>query len=255
MKPRPKARIKLGHHFMGVKTSTTAEGYALYKEWDPEDNKHYYWEEWELRGFNDIDSWIEYDHYTKLVTHYEPIRHVQKVDPRGLTKDQIVTFQDGAVLRNLRVKEAGKGILARREGTFSYHIFEGETMEYADLVDIENPTNRFSAERYNDVEYDIYRSTVLSKREQKSLLGKVVAPFNWGAIVQALFWVLFGGFFLYSEFAPRSETTCTPRTVSSNSSTVQQSASSSSLSSSSQDCQTRTVYGFGSGGSGGGVGK
>ena len=83
-KPNPRARIKIGQHFMGKKTSTTAEGYVIYKEWDATDNKHYYWEEWELRGFNKIDSWIEYDHYEKTVTLYEPFKGAVTDDPEGV---------------------------------------------------------------------------------------------------------------------------------------------------------------------------
>lgn len=253
IKPRPKARIKLGHHFMGEKTSTTAEGYALYKEWDSTDKKFYTWEEWELRGFNDIDSWIEYDHYTRQVSLYEPIRRAEKIDPRGLTKQQTIMFNHNDTVIPLTVKEAGAGTLTRREGTFSYHIFEGEKMEYAELVDPRNSAVRYCSERYNDREFDMYRSTILSKADQKRILGKVVAPLNlsW----QALFWIIIGTYIAVTTFIPRTETTCTPRTTSSSSSLAVTSSQSSSQPTSSQNCQTRTVYGFGSGGSGGGVGK
>lgn len=257
-KPRTKARIKLGQHFMGEKTSTTAEGVALYKEWDPNDRTFYYWEEWELRGFNDIDSWVEYDHYSRQVSLYEPIRRAQKVDPRGLLKNQTIPFLDDTITRNLIVTEAGKGTLVRRDGTFSYHIFEGEEMEYAEMVDSSDRTVKFSAERYNDREFDMYRSRVLSKSAQKRVLGRVVTPINSSALLQIGVWGIFGLMFFGSSIVPRSETVCTPRTVSSTSPSpysTSQTLYSTTQPTTVQDCQTRTVYGFGSSGSGGGVGK
>lgn len=259
--PRPRARLKIGQHFMGKKTSFTAEGYALYKEWDTEDRKYYYWEEWELRGGNNIDSWIEYDHYTKLITHYEPAKINPLVDPRGLLKNQLVTINDGNIPQSLRVKEAGKGTLVRREGTFSYHIFEGDPLEYAELVDSNTGRIAYSAERYNDREFDTYRATVLSKTNQKNLFGKVLQPLNYQSIFGVIFYIILGIVALFSSFWPNKETYCTPRTLTGSSlyssptstsgSTITPSSSDTLVSeNSSQRCYSRTVYGFGGSGAG-----
>lgn len=262
-KPRPRARLKIGQHFMGQKTSFTAEGYAMYKEWDPEDHKHYYWEEWELRGGDNIDSWIEYDHYTKLITHYQPAKVNPPIDPRGLAKNQLVTVNDNNVVQHLRVKEAGRGTLARREGTFSYHIFEGDPLEYAELVD--NATGRvlYSAERYNDREFDTYKASVLSKASQKYLFGKVLQPINLESLSTIIFFGIFGIIFLFSAFWPHKDTYCTPRTLTgsplyssstattSSGATVTPSSSDPLVSeNSTQQCYSRTVYGFGGDGAG-----
>ena len=250
-KVRPKARIKIGQHFMGAKTSTTAEGVAVYKEWDATDKTFYYWEEWELRGFNDIDSWIEYDHYSQTISLYEPIRRAEKIDPRGLVANQTLEYQDGDIMRTLQVKEAGSATLETLKGTVSYHIFPGDTLEYAELFDIKTPYVRFAVERYNDNEYDMYRATTLSRAEQKRILGKVVAPIPLEKIMSVVWAVLIGGMIVYTSLWPHKETVCTPRTVTSTTS-----PSSSLNTTTEQNCQTRTVYGFGSGGSGGsGVGK
>ena len=243
---KPKARIKIGQHFMGEKTSLTAEGVVLYKEWDAEDHKNYYWEEWELRGFNTIDSWIEYDHYTKKTTRYVPLRTTQTDDLTTLATKQKVVVQakDGPV--ETFVHEAGAGIVDKIHGTFSYHLFKGDTVRYAELHGLgANASRRFSVEVYNDKEFDVYEGEVLSRYGQKRLLGRTVEPIvkNWGAVLGILFWIPFIGLFLWASFAPRTERVCTPRTV----------TSPSGVTSTEQHCTTRTVYG--SGGSGGGIGK
>lgn len=240
-----KARIKLGQHFMSTTMSLTAEGYVLYKEWDPVDKKNYYWEEWELRGFNTIDSWIEYDHYTDQITRYVPIRTAQKIDLTQLVQGQTVEIEtkDGPVA--MYVHEVGAGTVVRREGTLSYHVFKDDVVKYAELHGANNLTQRFSVEVYNDKEFDIYEGQQLSPAAQKQLLGKVVGPRKglWATILT----IAFVGFILVMSIFPHKETTCTPRTASSSDPTSSTTASTTT----SQNCTTRTVYGFGSGGTGG----
>ena len=231
------ARLKIGQHFMGFgeKTSLTAEGVVLYKEWDATDKRHYYWEEWELRGFNTIDSWIEYDHYTKKVTRYIPLRTTQSIDLASLTAGQQLTIdtKDGSV--PVTVHEVGAGTVEAVQGTFSYHLFKGDVVRYAELHAVDGQ-RRFSVEIYNDKEFDIYEGHVLSKQAQKSLLGRVVKPINRNIVLYALFIAVA----LPLSFWPRQETLCTPRTV----------TSASGITTTENHCTTRTIYGSGGSGSG-----
>lgn len=249
--PRPKARIKLHDHFMGEKTSTTATGYAIYKEWDKADGKHYYWEEWEIRGLKDFDSWLEYDHYTGLITLYEPVKVAHPIDPTTLhIGQQIKTTIEGKEA-TLTVREVGHSTVARIEGTLSYHIFLNEPMVYAEIAyTVGNENGVISAERYNTKEFDVYKGRVLKKADQKKVLGRVVQPVIRGTTVWSLFSVLFFVGLLTFAFIPRSETYCTPRTVTNPSGTPTASADKQVSQSDSQTCYKRTIYGGGSSGVG-----
>ena len=263
-KKRPKARIKLGMTFLGESISATAEGYLLFKEYDAADRKFYYWEEWELRGFNNYDSWIEYDHYARRVTLFEPLRPTQPIDMTTIAVGQDISFTDH---RNnphtMRVHEVSTGTVVRREGTLTYHVFEGDTVKYAES----SGRYRYSLEMYNDKEFDVYKARTLSKAEQKQLLGKVITPWNWGSIWSTLFMTAFFVIVVVASLTPSYENYCTPKTVAPNTpATLQSPSSQSRLSSntvragdekvsedSTQTCYRRVVYGGSS--SGGGVGK
>lgn len=218
-KKKPAARIKIGSTFLGDKISATAEGYVIYKEYDQEDRQYYYWEEWELRGFNDYDSWIEYDHYTRKITLYEPLKPKEFIDPATLAKGQSIQFttRRGEVV-DAHVTELGVGTVARREGTLTYHVFAGDKVAYAEC---RGPNGLYSIEKYNDKELDIYKGTVLSRSQQKKLLGRIIAPGLWGlyrsqSLSAKLYTILFIGVMGLSfgaEAIPQYETYCTPRTV------------------------------------------
>ncbi len=213
-KKRPKAKIKIGNTFLGDKISATAEGYVIYSEYDKSDRKTYYWEEWELRGFNNYDSWIEYDHYTKKITLYEPLRPQPFIDAAQLKPNQEISFTThrGEQI-TATVIEVGLGIVARREGTLTHHVFEKDTVAYAEC---RGAQGIFSIETYNEKEFDIYRGTVLTRAAQKRLLGRVVEPRNISAkaAVYVAAFVGFFGFSMYSE-AAESKNECTPRTTTS----------------------------------------
>lgn len=259
-KKRAKARIKIGQHFLGKKISATAEGYLLYEEWDQSDLKYYYWEEWELRGFNNYDSWIEFDHYSKKVKLYEPIKLKEDINALTLKKGTYIDLTvDKESLRGY-VKEAGVGTTIRREGTFTYHVFPGDKVAYAE---IRTRKGVITVENYNEKEKDYYKTTVLTRKKQKELLGKVVAPIDWGSIMSAGFVILFFGIMLVPSFIPQYETYCTPRSITQQTTHLQSSHPATTPAQSpvsgdeivsqdqNQTCYRRAVYG----GGGGGVGK
>lgn len=212
-KPRPKARIKIGNTFRGDKVNAIARGYVIYKEWDAEDHKHYYWEEWELTGFNDYDSWVEYDHYTSKVTLYEPFKVEPGInfDPEVIKEGQHIQTTMAGKSVTLLVKEIGVGTVARREGTLTHHVFVGEPLQYAEIT---YPGGVISVEKYNNKEFDVYKGKVLSKKQQKKLLGRSVQPLwikkNW---LNTLFTLFVIGISLGPMVIPSYETYCTPRST------------------------------------------
>lgn len=218
-KKKPSARIKIGSTFLGDKISATAEGYLIFKEWDAEDHQNYYWEEWELRGFNDYDSWIEYDHYTRKISLYEPIKFKEFIDPKLLKKNQAITITTtrGESIK-ANVVEVGIGKVARREGTLTYHVFEGDEVAYAECA---GPTGRYCIEKYNDKEFDIYKMQILTRKQQKQMLGRTVSPGIWGnlktmSIGTMIYLLIFGGGFVWSMYdsvVPRYQSYCTPRNI------------------------------------------
>ena len=83
---RTKARLKINQILTGKKTNLRVVGCLLFREWDKKDKRFYYWEEWEITGLADYDSWVEYDHSDQTVSLYEPIRFTQTIDPTQLKR-------------------------------------------------------------------------------------------------------------------------------------------------------------------------
>ena len=258
---RTKARLRLNQTYRGQGSRFIAKGYVIFKQWDKTDGKNYYWEEWELTGFDNYDSWVEYDHYSKNITVYEPIRVPEKYDVLSLTKGMAVTMTINKLPVSGIVKEAGTGTVVKLRGKMSYQLFSDDVIHYAEVKT--GPHSVISIEDYRqtgDTDFDYYSGRVLSKSEQKLLFGKTLAPlnFSWKVIIYGL------GFFGYlaSSFIPHYETTCTPRTTTQGTVSYNQSvgsATSKPTSSSAavpnsvpqQDCRRVRVYGDG----GSGVGK
>lgn len=267
LKPRPQARFKIGKRYRGETGSLIAQGYSIFKQWDAEDSQYYYWEEWELTGFDNYDSWVEYDHYSKKVTLYQPIRIKEIYDVQSLKKHDTIqlTLPGQATPSQGVVTEVGSGTIARLEGKMSYQLFSDDVIHYAE-VDIE-PGRVISIEDYRQVvdkDYDYYAGRVLDKAEQKKLFGRVITPFNWSRLWAVFVWAFVALIFIEPIIAsaiPRYETVCTPRTISAQSrydatSTTPGASSATSPSSPSnsppeQECRKVRVYG----GGGGGVGK
>lgn len=204
-KPQPKARLKLDQILRGQKTNFRVAGCLIFKEWDAEDGKFYFWEEWELLGFDNYDSWVEFDHYSREVSIYEPVRfYSEKIDPSYFGVGKTYDFEDPTEGRQSgRIVEIGEGEIARIIGKNTHQVFEGEKMTYATLT---NPTYKVTVEKYNNREFDAYKKRVLGKKEQKEIFGRVLTPFNWAQFWAIIFWIVLGGIILVSIFSPSCKT-------------------------------------------------
>ena len=181
---RTKARLKINQILTGKKTNLRVVGCLLFREWD--DKRFYYWEEWEITGLADYDSWVEYDHSDQTVSLYEPIRFTQAIDPTQLEKGQSFTVseQDGKD-HVVVVDEVGIGEIMNIKGKNTYQVFPKELMAYATLRDTGAPKNRqlITIEKYNNREYDAYRKVQLSNKEQKEMFGRTIKPIDWTTII------------------------------------------------------------------------
>lgn len=247
---RPKARLKIGKRYNGKKTAFIAQGVVVFREWDAKDRQHYYWEEWELTGFSDYDSWVEYDHYTKKISIYEPVRVKEQINAADLQKGQPVTATVDREQLQGTVKEVGVAEVEFLKGKMSYQLFNDDKITYAT---VKTPRGELSIEDYrinNKNEKDFYLGRRLSRKQQKAMFGKVIEPFNWPLF---LYIAMFIGFFLFPYVAPSYETVCTPRTATSQ--TARSNISSTNQletpnSNPNQVCTRKRVFGGGSGGVG-----
>jgi len=183
---RTKARLKINQILTGKKTNLRVVGCLLFREWDEKKKRFYYWEEWEITGLADYDSWVEYDHSDQIVSLYEPIRFTKSIDPAQLEKGQSFTVseQDGKD-HTVVVDEVGVGEIVNIKGKNTYQVFPKELMAYATLKDTGAPKNRqlITIEKYNNREYDAYRKIQLSDKEQKKMFGRTIKPINWSTII------------------------------------------------------------------------
>lgn len=204
-KPRPKARLKLDQILRGQKTNFRVAGCLIFKEWDAEDGQFYYWEEWELLGFDNYDSWVEFDHYSREISVYEPVRfYSEKIDPDQFRRGRNYEFEDPIQGRQtVKLVEKGEGKIARIIGKNTHQVFEGEKMTYGTLT---SPTYKVTVEKYNNREFDAYKKRVLSKKEQKEIFGRVLKPFNWARFWVIVFWLALGGMILIPIFSPSCKT-------------------------------------------------
>lgn len=108
-----RARLSPGEQLRGEGRPLSVTGCLLFKEWDPEDRRHYFWEEWQLSGMDDYDTWVELDHYDGRVYLYEPLRFVEQLDPGSLHPGQILTLTSGTDVYAARVVELARGCCTR----------------------------------------------------------------------------------------------------------------------------------------------
>lgn len=207
---KTKARLKIGSILRGAKTNFRVEGCLLFREWDATDKRWYYWEEWELLGLENYDSWVEYDHYEKKVSLYEPVRFATVIDPKSFRAGQTFTLNDATgLVYNVRVKEVGEGEIVAIHGKNTYQVFEGERMTYATLqMTRQGGTSQqtVTVEKYNDREYDAYKKTTLSPQRQKRLFGRTIAPLPWFEWIFIALVVLLVGWSLIDEYRNESST-------------------------------------------------
>lgn len=235
---RPKARMKLGTHLIGAPPwRSLPHGVVVYGEWDPEDRTTYYWEEWELLGYENTDFWVEYDHYTRKVTLYRPVEVHERLDPAQLREGQQLVVTIAGQQHRMTVGEVGVGTIKHLDGAFTYDLQMGQEVAYAE---VHGQGFTLSVEKFDERVLDVYQGTVLDTAGQKTHFGKKVAPSNVRpATVLVVIGVLAAGLINVVDAVGSEE--CTPRTV----------VAADGTTTTEQDCQRRSVFGTG----GGGLGK
>ncbi|MFF2621031.1 hypothetical protein [Oerskovia jenensis] len=238
--------MSLGKHLIGAPPwRSLPQGVVVYGEKDPSDGVTYYWEEWEVLGYENLDFWVEYDHDTKGVTLYRPAESEEALDPTRMRTGQTVTVTVAGKRHRAVVSEVGVGTIVSLDGSFTYDLTVGQRVAYAELR-----ANRtvFSLEKFDDRVIDLYQGTVLDAAGQKAHFGKRVAPRQGGlSPAVAVVALVAMGIGLFSACGDRDDdrAECTPRTV------EQQYDASGDPLTTDQTCYRRSVYG----GGGGGLGK
>lgn len=192
---KTRARLKINQILTGEKTNARVVGCLLFREWDEKDKRFYYWEEWEITGLRDYDTWIEYDHDEEEVSLYTPVRFTQAIDPQTLQKGQKVQLTDvQGNAHNVTVEESGVGQIIAIQGKNTYQVFEGEMMAYATLqTAIGAKKRRVTVEKYNNREYDAYYKVRLNDARQKQMFGRTIGPlFTKKDVVAWILIIVFG---------------------------------------------------------------
>ena len=238
--------MTLGKHLIGAPPwRSLPQGVVVYGEKDPSDGVTYYWEEWEVLGYENLDFWVEYDHDTKAVTLYRPAESEETLDPTRMRKGQVVTVTLSGKKYRTTVAEVGVGTIASLDGSFTYDLSIGQRVAYAEL---RTKDMVLSLEKFDDRIIDLYHGTVLDTAGQKAHFGKRVAPLQTrvNPLVAVVVLVAMGiGLFSACGDRDRNRDDCTPRTV------EQQYDASGDPVTTDQTCSRRSVYG----GGGGGLGK
>ena len=124
-------KIKIGDILNGEKTRFRVEGCLVFEEKrlerkDEDDSAYtntiYRWEEWELVGFNNYDSWLEIDHYTRKVSIYEPIYFMEPIDPVNFRKGDTITLTEkgSEEQKTVYVEEVGEGTIVEVKILFKF---------------------------------------------------------------------------------------------------------------------------------------
>ena len=232
-----RGNLQVGDLLQGSAGALSVTGCLLFKEWDSQDHCFYYWEEWQLIGASNSDTWVEVDHDPGEVLFYEPVRLQETIEPWALTVGQTMQMTTTGTLENVI-------------GSPVCPLNIGETMTYAEvrLTDPAGVTSRLTIDSHRFRDLLAYRKTSLSTAQQKQLFGRVLynrrsvtgrTGRNIGcAVVAALVSiVLVGGLFSACSNLSRTSGDADP--------------TSTSHSGSSRSYRHRPVYG----GGGGGVGK
>ena len=245
-----RGNLQVGDLLQGTAGALSVTGCLLFKEWDSQDHCFYYWEEWQLIGASNADTWVEIDHDPGEVLFYEPVRLQETIEPWALTVGQTMPLTINGVLHRGMVEEVTTGTLENVIGSPVCPLNIGETMTYAEvrLTDPAGVTSRLTIDSHRFRDLLAYRKTSLSTSQQKQLFGRVLCNSrpvagrtgrNIGcAIVAAIVSVVLAvGLFSACSSSSRS--------------TGGADSTSTSDSSSSRTYRHRPVYG----GGGGGVGK
>ena len=245
-----RANLQVGDLLQGSAGALSVRGCLLFKEWDTQDHCFYYWEEWQLIGAGDADTWVELDHDPGEVLFYEPVRLEETIEPWALSVGQRMQLTINGALHRGLVEEVTTGTLENVIGSPVCPLNVGETMTYVEvrLTDPAGVTSRLTIDSHRFRDLLAYRKTSLSTAQQKQLFGRVLCNSqpvagrtgrNVGCAIVAAFISIVLAVGLFSA--------CSSSSRSSGSAD----STSTSDSSSSRTYRHRPVYG----GGGGGVGK
>ena len=245
-----RANLQVGDMLQGSAGNLSVRGCLLFKEWDTRDRCFYYWDEWQLIGGSNADTWVELDHDPGEILFYEPVRLQEAIEPWALAVGQRLQLTINGAPHQALVEEVTTGTLENVIGSPVCPLNIGETMTYVELrlTDPAGVTSRLTIDSHRFRDLLAYRKTTLSSAQQKQLFGRVLynsRPVGGGAgrnIGCALVGAIVSIVLAVGLFS-----SCSSSSRSSGSTD----STSTSDSSSSRTYRHRPVYG----GGGGGVGK
>ena len=171
-----RANLQVGDMLQGSAGALSVRGCLLFKEWDTEDRCFYYWEEWQLIGGSNADTWVELDHDPGEILFYEPVRLQETIEPWALTVGQRLQLTINGAPHQALVEEVTTGTLENAIGSPVCPLNVGETMTYVEvrLTDPAGVTSRLTIDSHRFRDLLAYRKTPLSTAQQKQLFGRVL---------------------------------------------------------------------------------
>jgi len=171
-----RANLQVGDMLQGSAGTLSVRGCLLFKEWDAQDRCFYYWEEWQLVGGSNADTWVELDHDPGEILFYEPVRLQETIEPWALTVGQRLQLTINGAPHQALVEEVTTGTLENAIGSPVCPLNIGETMTYVELrlTDPAGVTSRLTIDSHRFRDLLAYRKTPLSTAQQKQLFGRVL---------------------------------------------------------------------------------
>ena len=156
-----RGNLQVGDLLQGSAGALSVRGCLLFKEWDSQDHCFYYWEEWQLVGASNADTWVEVDHDPGEVLFYEPVRLQETIEPWALTVGQTMQMTINGVQHRGMVEEVTTGTLENVIGSPVCPLNIGETMTYVELrlTDPAGVTSRLTIDSHRFRDLLAYRKT------------------------------------------------------------------------------------------------
>jgi len=171
-----RANLQVGDMLQGSAGNLSVRGCLLFKEWDTRDRCFYYWEEWQLIGGSNADTWVELDHDPGEILFYEPVRLQEAIEPWALAVGQRLQLTISGAPHQALVEEVTTGTLENVIGSPVCPLNIGEIMTYVELrlTDPAGVTSRLTIDSHRFRDLLAYRKTTLSSAQQKQLFGRVL---------------------------------------------------------------------------------
>ncbi|OKL52791.1 DUF4178 domain-containing protein [Buchananella hordeovulneris] len=170
-----RAHLEMGQTFILRRHALRVVGAVLLREYDEEDKRDYFWEEWQLAGAGSDDAWLEFDHYSGDVHLSIPAYFTEPIDPRHLRKDARLRMTDAAGRPcQIWVREVGRAQVSRALGKCRAWATTGKPVHYADLdctVGVGKEL-QLSVEWYQGGESRVYSQLKLSRAELRAVFGQ-----------------------------------------------------------------------------------